>query len=372
MKEQYKVLKNLSDIELEKLSADTIPYTSDSHLKIKKRFNEATARKKPGIRVTTILIAAVIAVLACGSVFAIYQKWSLPAPEKYEFGNNVNVNIQEEKVYNEENLNEADITPSADSESLFSDRYFIDKTDSLLKMVGIMDIDQELMIVTYQTNLLYNREEVEVSFSLDDKSTTATFNRKTGALIKFSSFAFNSEDHLYYDEQAAAEKAKEYYEMLPVPQGYTLTGNTRYDTDVWMFYYSREISDDLFNDYEQVRITLNPEDGRFLMCNVFYFPLLDDHDENDVPLTQTQAEAIAQALISEKMPNWPGKLESAEVLIVLPNWRFTEYEGGNLRYSDVSRLAWQLQYENKDSEFASILYINIDLYTGEILGGDNT
>lgn len=67
-------------------------------------------------------------------------------------------------------------------------------------------------------------------------------------------------------------------------------------------------------------------------------------------------------------------LQSAEVQVVLPNWMFTEQlpTDGEARASTVTRLAWVLIYEDTNSEFADMVWVYIDYYTGEVLGGDMT
>lgn len=67
------------------------------------------------------------------------------------------------------------------------------------------------------------------------------------------------------------------------------------------------------------------------------------------------------------------ELIKVEVVIGLPNWNFTEYQtDANRRASNVTRWAWQLTYERPNSEFADVVTLLVDCYTGEILGGDST
>jgi hypothetical protein len=132
----------------------------------------------------------------------------------------------------------------------------------------------------------------------------------------------------------------------------------------------REVLPGLFSYYEMVRISVNPVSGRLVGCNVFYFPLLDDHAQGDVPLSREEAVALSRAVKQLDVADYV--LESAEVAVVLPNWFFTEYMDGNLQYSKVSRLGWVLNYTKPDSEFADEITVWIDCYSGEVLGGGMT
>ena len=106
---------------------------------------------------------------------------------------------------------------------------------------------------------------------------------------------------------------------------------------------------------------------------MFYFPLLDDHEEGDVQLTESQAGERAAELIKDKWPDSKYVLEKAAIEVVHPNWMYTRYwnGSGNVRYCDVTRLAWSMTYSQmQDSGFVSKIMIYVDFYTGEILGGD--
>ena len=128
----------------------------------------------------------------------------------------------------------------------------------------------------------------------------------------------------------------------------------------------------MYSWYEAAKIAVNPQTGRLTGCSTFYTPLLDDHEPGDIPLTAEQAEEIARSCDHINLEKH--ELESCELTVVLPNWWFTDKmaDSLNAQSCDVTRLGWTLKFENKDSEFADIIILYVDYYTGEILGGDMT
>jgi hypothetical protein len=169
----------------------------------------------------------------------------------------------------------------------------------------------------------------------------------------------------------AAKLAQRFYEALPVEQGYALTHVEKYDGQYWSYEYCREVEPGIFNQYEMVRVAINPVSGRLTGCTVFYVPLLDDHAPGQERITQEQAEQIVLDNIPKEVEGM--NMTQAETRIVFPNWIYTEYGSlPNRRASEVTRWAWVLVYEKENSEFTEQIRVYVDCYTGEILGGDAT
>lgn len=115
-----------------------------------------------------------------------------------------------------------------------------------------------------------------------------------------------------------------------------------------------------------------------MICNAFYVPLLDDHKEGDVPLTKERAVEIAADTLKKQNLD-PAQAEiTAGVEIVHPNYTYTPYgwnygqieDEKNLRMSSVTRLAWDVIFTAEREYFTQEVRIYVDLYTGEVLGGD--
>ena len=90
-----------------------------------------------------------------------------------------------------------------------------------------------------------------------------------------------------------------------------------------------------------------------------------------------EAESILSAKAIEAAKEQSGmemegfELKKAEVCCVLPNWFYTEgVWSADVRYAEVSRLAWVLTYEDNGSEIVSQNIFYVDYYTGELIGGD--
>lgn len=331
-------------------------------------------KKRPRVGRRVLLAAACVALTAALTVtgFAAYEKWHLPAPEPYEPGNQGIRDVHETQVYGSEALETVPSTSSGQPDAALTDADFLHLAKNLLEAVGLTDVSTEQMTVSHLTALLYDREEVEVKFDNDRWNTEARFTAKDGQLVSFFSIdsAQQNTNAAAVSDEAAEALAKKYYESLPVPQGYAIIDREIYDEQYYSYSFAREVADGVYNPYELVRVSVNPVTGRLTGCNVFYFPLLDDHTADDVPLTQAQAEQVAHACETIGLDDYGYVLTGAKQEIVLPNWFFTGGYSADLRYSEVSRYAWVLNYEIPNSEFATGLTVYVDLYTGELLGGN--
>lgn len=327
------------------------------------------APRRFGLR-RALTAAACVAVVAALSLAGLagYERWVLPKPETYTpspEGGSWEIHSQTEET--------APVTGETAPE-MYTDAWFLTRAAELLKQAGLGDVDTDRMTVKWQKDLGWDREEVEITYPDSDVPTTVRFDAESGYLLHLSSIDMVQVPETAVCEtlEEAIELARAYYERLPVPQGYVYTDCTEYDDQYWSLEFCREVSEGLYNPYEMVRIGLNPVSGRLVGLNVFYVPLLDDHGPGDEPLTREQAEAAVEACGKVHLE---GKVQrSADISVVLPNWFFTDYmaDSVNAKASDVTRLAWVLVYEDPDSEFADAACVYVDLYTGEILGGDVT
>lgn len=331
---------------------------------------QAAARKpqkKRPVR-TLVLIAAIVAALALlGTAgYGAYQRWHLPEPETYPFNENGAWDVHETAKVTMETF------PDSDAAEPLSDEYFAARAKEVLALVGQEGRVSSELTITRQEHLWWAREEVEVTFE-DPELTpvSVTFDAEDGTLLGLSGFEWAKEGAQPCASKEEAEAlAAQYYEALPVPQGYVLRSCTEYDEAYWSFDFCRDVGGGIYSYYEDVRIAIDPQLGTLNGCVVFYVPLLDDHEPGDVPLTQEQAEQVAAQTLDLSRYT----LKSAEVAVVLPNWLFTDKlpTEAEARASKVTRLGWSLVYEDLSSEFADEIWINIDYYTGEILGGDMT
>lgn len=346
-----------------------------------------TAKRLPHRIRRTLLIAAAVCA-AAGAAFAVQagrQKWTLPAPETYEDGNNGIYDVHETNDYPQTSDLQPEEpaqpeTPQAPNEAVteqdapqFTDADFIQKAEGILLAVGLTDVDTSAASVVRQTALLYDREEAEVFFTKDAPNTSVKFHAGTGAFLQLSSFGSEAatDTPVCATEEEAEALAQSYYESLPVQQGYALSRIEKYDEELWSFCFSRQVTQTLFNPYEEVRVVVDLTTGRLVLCNVFFFPLLDNHEAGDVPLTQEEAAAVVKEQRGMELEGFA--LTQAEVCCVLPNWFYTEdVWSADVRNAEVSRLAWVLTYEDSGTEIVSQKVFYVDYYTGELIGGGST
>lgn len=357
------------------------------YARIEARSKDRRRQKKRLRARRVLLLAAVVAVLAGFVVSGVagYRKWSLPKPQPYANAEAGLYDVHSQVEYPAAagapdgaapSAGEAENEPGAETGAAepLTDEALLQKASQILALVGLQDADVGNMTLTRQTNQRYGREEAEITYTQSEYHTSICLQADTGALLSLRSIDWIEQPMAAacQTQEQAEQLARSYYELLPVQQGYVFTGCTQYDEQYWSFEFCREIEPGLYNTYEMARIGVNPVSGRLTGVNMFCFPLLDDHAPGDEPLTQAQAEAIAEDYAGVDTAYYT--LKSAEVMIVLPNWFFTEYmaDSMNAQFLTVTRLAWRLTYENTDGEFVSERYVDVDYYTGEVLGGDLT
>lgn len=331
------------------------------------------------LAVAAAVVAAVVLMASVG--YAAYQHWFLPAPETYEPGNNGIYQEHDRKDYNLAELDSRGATDpkpengteETDSQIIvpLTDEAFIYKGLDILTQVGMLDVRPEQLTVIRQENLFWGREEAEVAFDQGEVQTSVKFDAATGRFLGMHGIDWQLEDTSCSTDADAAKLAQRFYEALPVEQGYALTHVEKYDGQYWSYEYCREVEPGIFNQYEMVRVAINPVSGRLTGCTVFYVPLLDDHAPGQERITQEQAEQIVLDNIPKEVEGM--NMTQAETRIVFPNWIYTEYGSlPNRRASEVTRWAWVLVYEKENSEFTEQIRVYVDCYTGEILGGDAT
>ena len=322
--------------------------------------SEAESARPTRIRFgRAVLIAACVAAIAALSVtgYAAYKRWTLPAPETYPESEN--------GIYRD--LGSADHSaPEQGGEyAPLSDEQFILTARSLLETLGVPEVSSERMTVHRQENMYWARQEAEVRFERGDASVSVRFNAETGEFLGFNDLEEIEVAPTGLDAEAAA---RAYYAKLPVAQGYALTASESYDAHFRSFDFCREVQPGLYSAYEAVRVAVDPTNGRLVGCTVFCVPLLDDHAEGEQPLSAEAADAIARASGALKGESY--ELISSELAVGLPNWHFTENDTANARASRVTRLCRKMIYERQNEDFADKVEVMVDLYTGEILGGD--
>ena len=349
---------------------------------------ETAPRKCTSLPRRIVVIAAVVAalVLLATGGYAAYQRWHLPEPVTYE---RVDGGIVQEYERNDYTVADTDLAsftetsgletdspfpgaaPSAEPKPL-TDEVFIQKGLAILNQIGMLDLQPEQLTVIRQENLYWGRQEAVVVFDQGNIRMSVKYNAVTGRFLGMNGIDWQLDSSAACSGDAEAEAlARRYYEALPVEQGYVMAGMEKYDAQYWSYDFCREIEPGVCNPYEMVRVAINPVSGRLTGCNVFYVPLLDDHEPGQARITQEQAEAVVRESIPAEVAGM--HLTQAEVRIVFPNWIYTEYgDVPNRRASDVSRWAWVLNYDKETGEFTEQICVYVDCWTGEILGGDAT
>lgn len=383
------IVSELNEQQLDALHV-TPEWTPDTLESIRERVHAASAptaqparRRK---RTLFVLIAAAAVIAASVTAGASYQKWSLPEPKTYT--GHMYSQQGEASSYSMDSV--ASMTP--EETPPLSDEAFIQAGCALFEAVGVSVTDVDAVTVTRQLNQGYDRQEAIVAYG--SNVITATFSAVTGDLINASRFVYDGAAAPLTDDEAAA-CAAQFYEALPVPQGYELCAAESFDTNIRTFHFERRTPLGILTPYEAVKVTINPETGAFISCNVFSTKLLDDHDPADRPLTEAEAIQIGARYMETLDPTHHYTLIEAELRVEAPNYLYVDdihaaettpapsVSGDSViettpdpdtyvskRYSDVTRYVYVLKYLGPEELFRDEMALHIDLYTGELLGGN--
>ena len=419
-----------------------IPYSGSDGIK-EKFYAKTKNRKKVPKRV---LILAATLLIASISAFAGRNLWHVTNPGTYE-GDYLKVeetkHISFDESINDPTVNESvasaanpDESQASDETQVFDDRYFLAQTARTVQILscGKNDLNGRDMTIRYQTNEIYERAEAEVSFQLEEKPVNVRFDRESGYLIGISYWPGEAiEDKEQMSESDVVFTAMDWYEKLHFPQGYLYNNLTKMDDHMWFLDFSRQVEIEvegeklsLSNPYETVRLGIDPCNGALVLANVFYIPLLDDHEEDMKVLTKEEAMRIAiwyygklRAYTDAEIKGLLAHAENAEenlknitifadVCIALPRYESLmdpagasvlketnaagaeETDAGSTeetdntvtvrtndkmlsyRNSKVSRLAWKVYFEKVNNLFTDRCDIAVDLYTGEVIAVEST
>ena len=358
------MLNLVDDVYIEEAMPQNPRSLTDVNIRNKKRLRS---------RVRLILpIAAIIVMLTAVCGIATYEYWSMPEQGESYKGDYLQVHSKQEyELPSDEDFYE--------EKTQLSDEWFINQAASVLKIVNKWEINATNLTVTRRTNQRRNREEVVVSLSAEGQKCNATFDAENGALISATAFDKEYAGELPMAEEDALKCAEEYYNSLPYPKGYEYSHLSKFDDHAWMFSFSKAVSVEvngkkynLFSDYEQVRITIDPCSGSFQLSNSFYTPLLDDHTPEQKAITSDEAvNIVANSGIVPNMHLWeltvslcickpdPGRM-------ALHNGNHAEDEYNFKDYS-ISRIAWEIECVRDNGIFESGFHVYVDLYTGEVL-----
>ena len=381
------LLSELSDTQLDSLNRD-LPFDGAALDAVRQKVRAQTgaavaSRRHLGRRIGVLLAAAALLVAASVAVGATYRKWSLPEPQTYTGSL---YSEQGEATYPlsaVSSLPPEDVLPQ-------SDEAFIASACELFEAVGVPVTDVETVTVVRRVHQGYNRNEAVVSYG---NSIDATFNADTGELVSACRYIFGSEEQLFYDETAAAAAPHSTTRLCRFRRAMSSAPTNGLTPTSGRFIFQRRTPLGILSAYEAVKVTINPEDGSFISCHVFSTKLLDDHAAGDEPLSEDEARRIGAEYLDQIASNGSYVLENIELSVVSPNyfWNFALEDAPastaastdtalmttpdpdafvSLQYADVTRYAYTLTYNNPDSFFADKVKFYIDLYTGELLGGD--
>lgn len=237
---------------------------------------------------------------------------------------------------------------------------FINNAKSVLSLIGY-ECSFENAKVEYKNDEWNFREIYTISTVLNENTLSVSFRKDNKALVKIDSGNVTSDNgNVLYtsnDVDALLNIAKNYYQTLPVSQGYEISN---YQIDFggpdWQVDFSKKIDIDgydkpVYNYTEHVRMRISGTDGSLLSLIVFDTPL-------ETKPTDTTQITYEQALAASGLDN--AKLKESYIGCY------------TLRDKGYSRLCWCLTYDYSSSDgTCDERTVYIDLYDGVQIGYEN-
>ena len=239
-------------------------------------------------------------------------------------------------------------TDKPDAPTTFTDEDFIQSAVGILQMLDMDGIAEAQSYVVH----IQESGKAEIYFTEKENVACVKLDEQTGELYGISCMDWMMDGTACTAYAEVETLAKQYYEMLPLPQGYVLTEDYEFNEQWWDFRFEREVLKGIYSIYESVTIGINPQTGRLRQCQVQSVPLSDDGSGN-TPLTEQEAETLARA----KLKN-PDKYQTKSCVIEVVQQEWND---------DFTRLSWRITFENPNSEYPDIVTIYVDYYTGKIL-----
>ena len=320
------------------------------------------ARKdRPVLRWALSAAACIAVVIVIFSVApGIYQKWFQPNPASSGPETGISLGHSESNfpvLTDSETDNHAPAEGSMDS-------YCIQRAMDILHSAGRKDYTPDSVTVQHLgKSLSEHRDEIIVSCQADGEEISVYFDAEDGVFLKITGYDWiESDNSPCVDEEDAAALATRFYESLPVEQGYKIARCNQYDEACWDYDFCREVEPGLYSWCECVRIRINPETGEAKFHKAFYVPLLDDHQPEDIPLTEAEALEAAgfHSQLEQNLDVWESVTIKKAVEI--------PYSDEPAKCPGISRICWKIEYHEKESEdyIAGGGVKHVDYYTGEV------
>ena len=326
----------------------------------------STTVKRKKISKRYFLIAALISLIGVISCAEEYQ-WRLPLPQIHESNNAIaSTDAGDEKVIiNNNNL----VAESGMQLDELSKNLVLDSIN-LLKELKVEGFDSEEATIVKEFDSSRSREVIKIEFMAETSCPTFTYDQYGNFLsVTGMSGIYTAEQEVYTKEQLL-EMAECYYKILPIKQHYQLSNYSLEDGYLEVNYYATA-KDGTCNPFEGVRLLICEKNGSLSVGTIFQSSLVE---EDGIGLSENEAIIIAEKSLSEIQSDFEDFiLDESKKDIVQPNYLYTKYENVALDADGItnSRWAWVFRYTKSNSSGVSKkIGIYIDLFTGEVIGGE--
>ena len=274
------------------------------------------------------------AIMGAGVVYAattIYEKiWKEPEVIEYQ---------EEQKVTEE------------DKEILITEEEAKNKAIEFLNKIQKEDTITNAEYIKYPA---VNKIYWKISFN---EGYVIEVNAKNAKIVSYFDSTVNDiEIKATANKKEATQVSEKIYNLISQDKDYVLK-----DADYCKKY------DDIFNDYQCIRLTFVPETEQIKIINIFD----EEFENNPIVITKEEAEQIVKEKLSNETISSIDtklKIEKMNEYVYMQDNKLKENQAYKM---DVTvRKVWSVEFILKKNNFEQSSKVYVDVTTGEIIGGD--
>ncbi len=189
-------------------------------------------------------------------------------------------------------------------------------------------------------------------------------NAKNGELYSFyDNSLLNKISETKMNKKEATEVANEIYEKLEFNKKYELSDILYIGSGKWQAEFAVKYND-IFNQYQSIKITFIAETKKIAMLNVFDY----EFEDNPFEIQKEDAINIAKNKYGEEKIESISAKKDIQKMNSIIYQKERNLETGEYRTENIVRNVWNVKIVEKEHGFVENYYV--DATTGEIIGGD--
>lgn len=296
--------------------------------------------------IATFILTAIVGAGVVYAATVVYERiWEKPEVIEYH---------EEQQITEEDKENLITEEQAKNNTLVFLKR--IEKADEIVKTEYIKYPAMNKIYWKITTNIGY---EIEI-------------NAQNGKVVSYFDKTVNDVNiKAIANQDQATDVATKLYNLISKDSDYELKAIIKLsisdDSCLWQADYCKKY-DNIFNDYQCIRITFVPETEQIKIVNIFD----EDFENNPIVITKEEAENI----VKEKLNN--EKIISMDTILKIEKMNEYVYMQDNNLKGDqaykmdvVIRKVWSVECNLEKNNHQEVNKFYVDVTTGEIIGGDS-